>query len=166
MDLSRIARGRMEVARAPLDLHETVRHAVEVTKPDFDAKRQRLTVTLEAPEHRVHGDARRLQQVFWNLLKNASKFTREQGAIAIRSRSEAGRVVVEVSDTGIGFDAEAAARIFDPFEQADSSVAREFGGLGLGLAISKAAVDAHGGTLRAHSPGKDRGATFTVELPL
>ncbi|MBV9489681.1 MAG: PAS domain-containing protein, partial [Verrucomicrobia bacterium] len=125
LDLSRIARGRMEVAREPLDLHETVRHAVEVTRPDVEAKRQSLAVTLEAPEHQVYGDARRLQQVFWNLLKNASKFTREQGAIAIRSRNEAGRVVVEVSDTGIGFDAEAAARIFDPFEQADSSVARE-----------------------------------------
>ena len=84
----------------------------------------------------------------------------------MRTRNEPGRIVVEVSDTGIGFEPEAATRIFEAFEQANAEVAREFGGLGLGLAISKATVDAHGGTLRARSEGRNRGATFTVELPL
>jgi signal transduction histidine kinase len=108
----------------------------------------------------------RLQQVFWNLLKNASKFTPDGGAIRVTSRNEPGRVLVEIADNGVGFELHDAERIFDAFAQANRAVTREFGGLGLGLAISKATVDAHGGMLRATSPGPGKGATFTVELPL
>ena len=123
-------------------------------------------MALDAPDFRLQGDCHRLQQVFWNLLKNASKFTPEGGEIRIASRNEPGRIVVEVTDTGIGFAAEDAGRIFQAFEQANAEVTRQFGGLGLGLAISKATVDAHDGVLRAASPGRGAGATFTVELPL
>ena len=139
---------------------------MEISTPDIKAKNQRLTVALGAQRHQVTGDAARLQQVFWNLLKNASKFTPNGGGISIRSRNEPGRIVIEVTDTGIGFEPEAAERIFDAFAQANEAVAREFGGLGLGLAISKATVDAHGGVLRAESVGREKGATFVVELPL
>jgi signal transduction histidine kinase len=149
-----------------MDLHAAVRHAIEVATPDIAAKEQRLTVALEAGAHPFRGDATRLQQVFWNLLKNASKFTPPGGEIRVSSRSEPGRMVIEISDTGIGFAPEAAERIFEAFAQANEAITREFGGLGLGLAISKATVDAHGGTLRAQSPGPGQGAVFIVELPL
>ena len=103
--------------------------------------------------------------MIWNLLKNASKFTPAGGTITLRTRHEPGRIVVEVTDTGMGWEAGAAERIFRPFEQADGTIAGRFGGLGLGLAIARAMVEMHGGTLRASSPGRDQGATFTVDLP-
>ena len=166
LDLTRIARGRLEIVPEPMDVHQAVRHAVDISAGDLEGKAQGLTVALDAGEHQLQGDATRLQQVFWNLLKNASKFTPERGSIRVASRNEPGRLVVEISDTGIGFEAEVVTRIFDAFTQASAEVTRKFGGLGLGLAISKATVDAHGGTLQARSEGKNRGATFVVSLPL
>ena len=167
LDLTHSTHGKLEINRQPTDLHEVLRHAVEVSEPDLASRRQRLEIALDAPEHRLDGDATRLQQVFWNLLKNASKFTPEDGLVRLESRpGEPGWVIVEVIDTGIGIPADALARIFDPFEQADRSITRQFGGLGLGLAIARAAVAAHGGNLTAHSPGQGQGATFTVQLPL
>ena len=149
-----------------MDLHEAARRAVEVTASQIQEKKQRLTLALDAAEHALIGDFNRLQQAFWNLLINASKFTPEGGAIRVASRNEPGRVVVEVTDNGIGFESGVEARIFAAFEQADAEVTREYGGLGVGLAISKATVDAHGGELRARSDGPGRGAIFTVDLPL
>ena len=166
LDLTKITRGKLEIVRQPMDLHQAVQHAVEITAADVQGKSQQVTVALDAAEHNLQGDTTRLQQVFWNLLKNASKFTPDGGSIRITSRNEPGRVVVEISDTGIGFEAEAATRIFDAFTQANDEVMQKFGGLGLGLAISKATVDAHGGSLRARSEGRGQGAIFTVELPL
>ncbi len=166
LDMTRIARGKMEIDRQDMDLHEAARRAVEVSSPDLEAKGQVLTVSLEATEHSIHGDFARLQQAMWNLLKNAAKFTPEKGRISLHTRNEPGRVMVEVTDTGIGMEAEALARIFRPFEQADASITRMFGGLGLGLAIAKGTAEAHGGELRASSPGPGQGATFTLSLPL
>ena len=166
LDITRITRGRLEIISEPMDAHQAIRHALAISAGDLESRHQPLTVTLDAAEHRIHGDATRLQQVFWNLLKNASKFTPEKGSIRLASRNEPGWLVVEVADTGIGFEPEAATRIFDAFIQANAEVTRQFGGLGLGLAISKATVDEHGGTLEARSEGKNRGATFIVSLPL
>ncbi len=166
LDVTRITHGKLEIVRKPLDLHAAVRGAVEISTSDMEAKRQDFRLELAAGEHLILGDANRMQQVFWNLLKNASKFTPHGGSVRLASRNEPGRVVVEVSDTGIGFEAEAATRIFEAFTQANPEVMQTFGGLGLGLAISKATVDAHLGTLTAHSDGPNRGATFTVVLPL
>ena len=166
LDVTRISRGKMEIVCHDMDLHEAIERAVEVSTPDIEKKGQQLTVSLEATESRLNGDLARLQQVFWNLLKNASKFTPEGGAIYVRLRHEgAGQVAVEVTDTGIGIDPEAVERVFQPFEQANANITREFGGLGLGLAIAKGTVEAHGGTLRASSPGPGQGATFTATLP-
>jgi two-component system CheB/CheR fusion protein len=114
----------------------------------------------------VEADVSRLQQVFWNLLKNAIKFTPPGGCVGIRCRSLEGHVVAEVNDSGMGIEPEALSRIFNAFEQAERSITRQFGGLGLGLAISKAMVEMHGGTISAHSEGRDKGATFRVQLPL
>lgn len=166
LDLTRISRGTLEVAREQVDMHEIIKSAVEVCTDDLQTKQQRLTLALDATASRVLGDGHRLQQVVWNLLKNASKFTPAKGLIRIGTSVHDGRIRMEVSDNGVGIDAEALPRIFEAFIQGGAWVAREFGGLGLGLSISKATVEAHGGTLRASSPGRGLGATFTVELPL
>jgi two-component system, chemotaxis family, CheB/CheR fusion protein len=155
-----------------MDLHHAVRLAAEIVMPDMAGRTQRLNLALDANAHELSGDFKRLQQVFWNLLKNASKFTPEGGEIAIRSRNEPGssnepaRIVVEVTDTGIGFNAGAPERIFEAFTQANEAIIQEYGGLGLGLAIARAVVKAHDGEIRGESAGHNQGATFTVRLPL
>jgi two-component system CheB/CheR fusion protein len=166
LDVTRITRGKLEIVPEDIDLHEVVAHAVEIARPDADAKSQGVSVSLDAGESRLRGDKARLQQMLWNVIKNASKFTPTGGQIAVETRNEDGRIVIDVTDDGIGIEPEALGRIFDPFEQADGSVAREFGGLGLGLAIAKATVDAHEGTILARSAGRGKGATLTIELPL
>ncbi len=166
LDLTRISRGKLELLREPMDLHAAIHAAAEICQPDREAKTQRLELQLAAREFQLPGDFNRLQQVVWNLLKNASKFTPEGGEIRLRTRNEPGRVIIEITDSGIGFDPEDATRIFDAFAQASPEITREFGGLGLGLAISKATVEAHGGRIHAASPGAGQGATFTVELPV
>jgi two-component system, chemotaxis family, CheB/CheR fusion protein len=172
LDMTRITRGKFDLSRQPMDLHQAVRLAADVVMPEIKKKGQRLIIALDATVHEFSGDLKLLQQVLWNLLKNASKFTPEGGEITIRSRNESvasdnpDRIVIEVSDSGIGFDAEAAARIFEPFIQANELITHRFGGLGLGLAISKAIIDAHGGTIRGISLGSGKGATFTVSVPL
>jgi CheY-like chemotaxis protein len=120
----------------------------------------------------VEGDPARLQQVFWNLIKNSVKFTPEGGAITVDTANPTpAEIEIKITDTGIGIESDKIDKIFNAFEQGQSSITRRFGGLGLGLAISKAMVDAHGGTIRVESPGKDEGSTFiltlqTVEAPL
>ncbi|CAN5724506.1 hypothetical protein BH09VER1_BH09VER1_35120 [soil metagenome] len=164
LDLTRITRNKVELRRQPMDVHLAVRQALEICRSDFEAKKQRLTVELEAVPSTIDGDFERLQQVFWNLLKNAVKFTPERGQISVCSSYRNGRVGVEISDSGVGIATEALVRIFSPFEQGDQSHARRFGGLGLGLAISKATVEAHAGSISARSAGINLGATFLVEL--
>ena len=167
LDVSRIASGKLELTLAPLSLHDCVRHALEVVQSDFEGKALHVSVALEAPDHVVHGDERRLEQVFWNLLKNAAKFTPEGGQLCVRSANPVpGTVHVEIKDTGIGLRAEVLPFIFEAFAQADVEVTRRFGGLGLGLAISRANIDAHGGRIDVASAGLGQGAAFSVELPV
>ncbi len=143
-----------------------IHRAVEVCKPDIEARGLHFGVDPgPAPPYWVEADAPRLQQVFWNLLKNAIKFTPHGGCVGIRCRLEENQVVVEVNDSGIGIESEALTRIFNAFEQAERSITQQFGGLGLGLAISKALVEMHDGTIEADSEGRDKGATFRVRLP-
>src|SRR6185312_14723528 len=126
----------------------------------------RLVVELDAARHTVRGDPTRLQQIFWNVINNAAKFTGPEGYITVRSfDSGAGRVTVEVSDTGAGIDPSVLPRLFNAFEQGEVRAGRQQAGLGLGLAISRRLAEAHGGTISARSDGRGRGATFTVELP-
>lgn len=162
LDLTRIARGKLQLELQMTDVHLLVRSALDICHRTDGI---RLIVDLSAARHHARADPARLQQVFWNVLNNAHKFTPNNGTITVRSRnSDDGRIVVEVIDTGVGIDSQSLPRIFDAFEQGHAQ-SRRFGGLGLGLAISRALVEAQGGVLRAHSDGRGRGATFAVELP-
>jgi len=143
-----------------------VREALEVCRGELTAKGLQVTVNLEATRPQLTGDPSRLRQVFWNLLQNAAKFTPEGGAITVRSRDrEGGGVAVEVADTGAGISPELLPKIFDAFERGTSKTPLGVDGLGLGLAIAQAIVQAHGGRILATSAGEGQGATFTVELP-
>ena len=167
LDVSRIARGKIELTRSTVELCTTIQRAVEVCKPDIEARRLHFGVDLgPAAPYWVDADVSRLQQVFWNLLKNAIKFTPQGGCVGVRCHPNEDHVIVEVNDSGIGIEPEALSRIFNAFEQAELSITRQFGGLGLGLAISKALVELHGGGSKPTSEGRDKGATFRVRLPL
>jgi signal transduction histidine kinase len=161
LDLTRISRGKLQLNLRNADAHELLRHAIEIIRSDIDSRALTLDVQLSATAHIVTVDASRVQQVFWNVLRNAAKFTPDRGVVAVRSSNPSpGLIAIEISDTGIGIDAENLEKIFNAFEQV--GVRRE--GLGLGLAISKAVVEMHGGRIRASSPGPGRGATFVIEL--
>jgi two-component system CheB/CheR fusion protein len=164
LDLTRITRKKVELQLEQLDVHIALEQALKTCQPEIEAKKLHLRLQLSARKSLVVGDFARLQQVFWNLIKNAVKFTAEGGEICIQSYNKDGQIVVEVSDTGMGIAPELLTRIFNPFERGESDLVRQFGGLGLGLALAKATVDAHQGSLVARSEGKDQGATFALEL--
>ena len=162
LDLTRVARGKMHFDFRRTDLHPLICAAVDFCARGPGAK---IQLELGARRHFVDGDPARLQQVFWNLLNNARKFTPADGCITVRTSNNGdGRIRVTVSDTGVGIELEFLPRIFTAFEQGRVDRARQFGGLGLGLAICKIIVDAHGGTIRAASAGMGQGATITLEL--
>jgi len=163
LDLTRIARGKLQLRLQPADAHELIQHAIEIVRADLDSRHIRLSVELEAGSHEVNVDPPRLEQVFWNILRNACKFTADSGAISIRSYNSApNSITVEITDNGVGIAPEFLEKIFAAFEQLE--MRRE--GLGLGLAISKAIVEMHGGSIRAQSEGAGKGATFAVTLPV
>ena len=167
LDLTRVARGKLELHRERVDVHAALQHAVRSCY-NADGLEKRLTVRVDLAARACHvrADASRLEQVFFNLLRNAVKFTPEGGSVAVRTRDASDQTLsIEITDSGVGIDPDVLPRLFNAFEQGDRAVTRHFGGLGLGLAICKAIVDLHGGSIRAHSDGPNRGATFVVELP-
>ena len=165
LDLTAIGRGKVELRKETAHVHDLVRQSIEICGADLRDKDLNVRTDLGAGSDVVMADPARLQQVFVNLLKNATKFTPPGGAVAITTASTPESIRVEVSDTGIGIEAANLGRIFNAYEQGGTAVTRRFGGLGLGLAICKALVEAHGGTITAHSPGPGRGATLIVKLP-
>jgi signal transduction histidine kinase len=165
LDITRISKGKLKLSLEPVSVHNVLQRALEICRDDIAHKALRVDLQLDAREHFVHGDPARLQQVFWNLVKNSVKFTPEGGRITLATLNpQPGQIEIRTLDTGIGIEPEKVSKIFNAFEQGQSSITRRFGGLGLGLAISKAMVLAHGGTISAFSAGKDRGATFTIRL--
>jgi PAS domain S-box-containing protein len=164
LDVSRIIRGNMSLAMEPVDMAAIVNATIDTVRPALHVKRIRLEERI-ADTPPVLGDHHRLQQVFWNLLSNALKFTGSDGAITVTLRSIGESVEFELADTGVGIRPEVLPVVFDRFRQADSSTTRRYGGLGLGLAIVKHIVELHGGTVRAASAGEGQGATFTIQLP-
>jgi len=164
LDLTAIAKGKINLDVGTVDIHATVRGALEIFKTEIAYKKLRIHTNLAAPQHFARADDSRLMQVFWNVMKNAIKFTPDGGAIHIESANEAGKVLVRVSDNGIGIEPEVLPRIFDSFEQGVRRVQAGHGGLGLGLAISRAIVEAHHGQMEASSPGRNRGTVVTISL--
>jgi PAS domain S-box-containing protein len=166
LDVSRVTRGLVTLARAPVAARTIVDEAIEQVRPLFEARRQALAVHLADPDATVLGDKARLVQVLANLLNNASKYTPEERRIAVEARTRADRLELAVRDDGIGMEPELAVRVFELFAQAKRSSDRSQGGLGLGLALVKHLVELHGGTVVCDSPGLGRGSSFIVTLPL
>lgn len=165
LDLTRMAKDKLELKFDTIDAHEAISNVVEICRAEANAKNLRIYPDLYAGAHHVSADTAKFQQIIWNLLKNAIKFTGEDGEITISSANPAPQtIVITVRDTGIGVEPDIMERIFDPFEQGEVSFQRRFGGLGLGLAISKSLAQAHGATLLARSEGRDRGAAFLLTM--
>jgi PAS domain S-box-containing protein len=171
LDVMRIVRGKMPLHWEVADCHKLIDKAIQICRSEVFGGELRLELDLAAVHHHINADPARWQQVLWNLIKNAVKFTPDGGTITVRTRNEGrhhgrgDRLVIEVSDTGIGIGPEILPRIFDPFQQGETTITRRFGGLGLGLAISRGIVEGHGGTISVRSEGEGRGTTFRVELP-
>ena len=165
LDVTCIAKGKLQLTLEIVDVHEILHRAFEICREDIDRKSINVEFELDADEVYIEGDPARLQQIFWNLIKNSVKFTPSNGRITVStSNSGASELEIRVTDTGIGIESDKIDKIFNAFEQGQTSITRRFGGLGLGLAISKAMVDAHRGKIRVESPGKDQGTTFIVQL--
>lgn len=164
LDVTRISQGKLILWQETVDAHLCFQSALEICKVDLESKHLQLSIQLDAPHHFVWADPARLRQVFWNLIKNAIKFTPEDGRIEIRSWNEEARLKITIEDTGIGIQPEAIPRVFNAFEQGEVSRRRHFGGLGLGLSIAHAIMEMHQGKLTAKSEGKDKGACFIMEL--
>jgi PAS domain S-box-containing protein len=165
LDLTKIARGMIELRRQPVDLHVIAQSVVDICRSDVLARRQNLALELEASEHQADADPARMQQVLWNLLKNAVKFTPVGGSIVVRTENpEPGSIRISVADTGMGIPAGILPHVFEPFERGTRTISPRASGLGLGLSISKTLVELHDGTIRAESAGEGRGATFTIEM--
>lgn len=165
LDFTRITKDKMQLRFTPIDAHQAVSNVVEICRAEARAKKLHVHLNLQAKSCILTADAAKFQQIIWNLLKNAIKFTPEGGDITISSDNPTETILnITVRDTGIGMEPEAIQRIFDPFEQGNRSFEHRFGGLGLGLAISKSLAQAHGGTLTAQSDGLNRGSTFTLSM--
>jgi CheY-like chemotaxis protein len=173
LDLSRIRTGSLIFETELTDAHHLVDQVIEICRADIANARLRLNVELVAPRHHVNVDPIRFQQALWNLIKNAIKFTPAGGAISVRcwnrdldeGTQDTCDLVIEVADSGIGIDPAVLPRIFDVMEQGGISTTRRYGGLGLGLTISRSILEQHGGRLSAHSEGPGQGATLIIELP-
>jgi PAS domain S-box-containing protein len=166
LDLSRIVTGRMRLNFEPVDLSSVVEAALDTVRPAADGKGIELIATLDPHAGPIAGAPDRLQQVVWNLLMNSVKFTPRGGRVDVSVTRDDQNAQITVADTGEGIAAEVLPYVFDRFRQEDSSSTRAHAGLGLGLALVRHLVELHGGSVRADSPGKGRGATFTVTLPL
>jgi PAS domain S-box-containing protein len=166
LDVTRISNGKLSLKHQVVEMHVVLANAVALTKHVIEEKQLNVNLTLLASDDKLWADETRIQQVFWNLLHNAAKFAPQGSTIRIRTTTRGGYVVITVQDEGPGIDPKYLPSIFEPFEQTDKDVTRNFGGLGLGLAITRSLVHLHGGYITAHSEGKGTGATFRVQLPL
>ncbi len=165
LDVTRISKGKLQLSLETVNVHEILQRAYEICREEILAKNLRFDFGLRAQSLHVEGDPARLQQVFWNLIKNSVKFTPERGRITIEtSNPSPEEIEIRITDSGIGIEREKIGKVFNAFEQGQNSITRRFGGLGLGLAISHAMVSAHRGRIAVTSEGKDCGATFIVSL--
>jgi signal transduction histidine kinase len=163
LDLTRIDQGKVQLNFEVVDAHTLLQNALEICQAEIDRKHLARSLNLDATRMHMRADPARLQQIFWNLINNAVKFTPANGQIAITTSNDSkGQLRVEIADTGLGIEPQALPKIFDAFEQGGRT---QLGGLGLGLAISKTLVEAHQGTITAQSAGRNKGAVFTLVFP-
>jgi HAMP domain-containing protein/signal transduction histidine kinase len=163
LDLTRIGRGKVQLNFEVVDAHSLLQNALEICQPEIDRKHLTCSLNLSARKVHLRADPARLQQIFWNLINNAVKFTPTEGQIFISTSNESQEHLhVRIADSGLGIESESLPKIFDAFEQGGRT---QLGGLGLGLAISKALVEAHKGTITAQSAGRNKGSTFTLVFP-
>jgi PAS domain S-box-containing protein len=165
LDVSRVITGKLYLDLHPIDLAPVIEAAVNVVRPTAEAKGIRIETEFSSQPAVITGDANRLQQIIWNLLSNAIKFTPSGGSVFLSVHEIGTQVEVRVADTGQGISRDFLPFVFDRFRQADSTSTRQYGGLGLGLAIARHLVEIHGGTIMAESPGEEKGATFSLRLP-
>ncbi|HYC91854.1 MAG TPA: ATP-binding protein [Thermoanaerobaculia bacterium] len=165
LDVSRIVTGKLVLRREPFDVSTAIRNAVQTLHLAAEARGVGVEITQSEPAM-VMGDSTRVQQIVWNLLGNAIKFSKPEGRVRVEVERDADSVRIHVRDEGCGIAPAFLPHVFEPFRQADGATTRSYGGLGLGLAIVKYVAELHGGSVAAHSDGPDRGATFTVTLPL
>jgi PAS domain S-box-containing protein len=163
LDLTRITHGKLMLEKHTLEAHDMLREAIATVQSEIDLKQISLELRLNARQHTVSGDGVRLQQIFWNILKNAIKFTPEKGTITVQTDAKGSELSVSIADSGVGMTREELEHVFEEFSQGDKT---GYGGLGLGLAISKKLAELHAGSIHASSEGPNRGATFCVNLPL
>jgi PAS domain S-box-containing protein len=169
LDLTRITNGKLPLEMHEIDVHTVLLDALTIVRAETQAKELRITVDLAANNAKVHGDPVRLQQVFWNLLRNSVKFTPPRGGVALVTREAHDMLEIEISDTGYGLTPQELATVFNAFaqgEHAGPSGSHQFGGMGLGLSITRMLVELHAGEITACSAGRDRGSCLTVRLPL
>ncbi|MBC5783592.1 response regulator [Ramlibacter sp. USB13] len=164
LDLTAISAGKVHLQRERVDMHQLTQAVVAMVQETLKDKEIRLDLQLEAANPWVDADQARMQQVLWNIIRNASKFTPRGGRIVVRTRDVDGRFTLDCTDTGIGISPEALPRIFRPFEQADAEVSKRYGGLGLGLAIAQGLMAQHGGQIVASSDGRGNGSTFSIGM--
>ncbi|HEX5176395.1 MAG TPA: ATP-binding protein, partial [Chthoniobacteraceae bacterium] len=166
LDLTRITRGMLSFTREDADVTQVIELVLGMCRPELQRKQLRVVTDFQAVHRHVHTDVSRLQQVLWNILSNASKFTESGGTITVGTSNDAdANLHITVTDTGIGMAQETIARLFTPFEQGERQLSRRYGGLGLGMAISRALVDLLGGKISAHSDGLGKGSSFTITFP-
>ena len=166
LDVSRILSGKLRLSSRALDLAKTIKAAIDTVQLAADAKSISIETNIEPDVGYVFADGDRLHQVLWNLLSNAIKFTPHQGRVDVTFTRRGTQAQIQVADNGTGISPEFLPYVFERFRQADGSTTRQFGGLGLGLAIARHLIELHGGTIQAHSSGEGQGATFTICLPL
>ncbi|HXF09999.1 MAG TPA: ATP-binding protein, partial [Desulfuromonadaceae bacterium] len=167
LDLSRITSGKLKLEKRSVNVHGILKTTLAMLQSEIEQREITLVQKFDAFQNIISGDTVRLQQIFWNILKNAMKFTPPRGTITVATRSAGEEYIITVSDTGIGMTAQELARAFNAFTQGDHSEdSRRFGGLGLGLTISKKLIELHGGRIEAASEGRNRGSTFVMRFPL
>lgn len=167
LDLTRIIRGKVHLEKRPMDLHSLLLNAVDICSGRIKEKQLELKLELTAKRTTINCDPARMQQVLWNLIQNAAKFTPNDGVITVKTWNSAqDELFISIQDTGIGMEEAQLSRIFNPFEQGTPTITKRYGGLGLGLAISQRIIDLHTGTINAFSAGEGKGSTFTIALPV
>ena len=167
LDITKIAKNKLMLHEKPVDIHNEINHTLSLVDHDVLSKNLKIITNFDAKNMYINGDPARIQQIFWNIIKNSVKFSKKESPIFIRTFNDSTTsITIEISDKGIGIEPSLTSKIFEAFEQTDSSVTRKYGGLGIGLSITKGLVVLHHGTISAFSEGKNKGATFKIVLPI